>query len=39
MEEDSIVVRAVPPEDEEVLALPTPVGALPGDSSADLLDL
>jgi len=39
MEEDSIVVRAVPPEDEEVLALPTPVVALPGDSSADLLDL
>jgi hypothetical protein len=36
MEEDNIVISAAPPEDEEALKLPTPVGALPGDSSTDI---
>ena len=36
MEEDNIVISAAPPEDEESLKLPTPVGALPGDSSTDM---
>jgi ATP-dependent Clp protease ATP-binding subunit ClpC len=36
MEEDNIIISAAPPEDEEALKLPTPVGALPGDSSTDI---
>jgi ATP-dependent Clp protease ATP-binding subunit ClpC len=39
LEEDSIVIQAAPPEDEEALKLPTPVGALPGDSSTDAMEL
>jgi ATP-dependent Clp protease ATP-binding subunit ClpC len=39
LEEENIVVHAIPPEDEEALKLPTPVGALPGDSSTDVMDL
>ncbi len=39
LEEDSIVIQAAPPEDEEALKLPTPVGALPGDSSTDIMDI
>ena len=38
LEEESIVIQAAPPEDEEALKLPTPVGALPGDSSSDTID-
>ncbi len=38
-EEETIVIHAAPPEDEEALKLPTPVGALPGDSSTDMLEL
>ncbi|NLL90611.1 MAG: ATP-dependent Clp protease ATP-binding subunit [Dehalococcoidales bacterium] len=39
LEEENIVIHAVPPEDEEALKLPDPVGALPGDSSTDALEL
>ena len=39
LEEESIVIQAAPPEDEEALKLPTAVGALPGDSSTDAMEL
>ncbi len=39
LEEEAIVIHATPPEDEEALKLPDPVGALPGDSSTDMLEL
>jgi ATP-dependent Clp protease ATP-binding subunit ClpC len=39
LEEDAIVIHAAPPEEEEALKLPHPVGALPGDSSTDMLEL
>jgi ATP-dependent Clp protease ATP-binding subunit ClpC len=39
LEEEQIVVNAAPPEDEEILSLPTPVGALPCDSGDDSLSL
>jgi ATP-dependent Clp protease ATP-binding subunit ClpC len=39
LEEEAIIIHAAPPEDEEALKLPDPVGALPGDSSTDMLEL
>ncbi len=35
LEEDNITINALPPEDDDVLALPEPVGALPGDNNID----